>query len=99
LERRQVAIPALGKLAPLDAVELVGQRRMLTPVAVEHREPCLAEPPAAGAEAAAEMVGYGVGHQELRVRGPPVRLLRQADLILAERLAVCGARVVLVRRP
>ena len=99
LERRQVPIPALGQLAPLDAVELVRQRRMLTPVSGEHREPPLAELPAAGAEAAAEVVRYGVGHQELRVRRPAVRLLGQTDLVLAERLAVRGARVVLVRRP
>src|SRR5204863_337397 len=63
----------------------------------EHGVPRIPEPSAAGAEAAAEVVGYGVGHEELRVLRPPVRLFGQADLALTERLAVCGARVVLVR--
>src|SRR5204862_5577192 len=75
------------------------ERRVLTPVAGEHRVPRLPELSATGAEAAAEVVGYGVGHEELRVLRPPVRLLGQADLVLTERLAVRGARVVLVRRP
>src|SRR5256885_11120219 len=72
---------------------------MLTPIRREHRAPRLAELPASGAEAAAKVIRYGVGHQELRVGWPSVRLLRQADLVFAERLAMRGARVVLVRRP
>ncbi len=39
-----------------------------------------------------------VGHQELRVLRPAVALLGEADLLLAERLAVGGAGVLLVWR-
>src|SRR5882672_10988862 len=41
LERRQVAIPAVGEITTLDAVDLVGELGVFAPVAGEHRRPLL----------------------------------------------------------
>ena len=53
---------------------------------------------AAGADAGREVLADAVGHEELRVLGPAVAPLGEADLLVAERLAVRRARVLLVRR-
>ena len=45
-----------------------------------------------------EVLAHAVGHEELRVLGPAVGALGQPDLLVAERLAVRGGGVLLVRR-
>src|SRR5262245_29886630 len=42
------------------------------------------------------MLAHAIGDQELRVLGPPIAALGEADFLRAERLAVGGGRVVLV---
>src|SRR5262245_38011969 len=52
----------------------------------------------AAADALAEVLVHAVGDQELRVLRPAIGSLRQPNLLLAERLAVGGAGVLLVWR-
>ena len=52
----------------------------------------------ARADARLEMLAHAVGNEELRVLGPAVVALGQPDLLLAQRLAVRRAGVLLVRR-
>ena len=56
------------------------------------------ELPPALADAVVEMFAHAVRHEELRVFRPAIAALGQPDLFFAERLAVGGAGVVLVRR-
>ena len=51
---------------------------------------------AARADSGREMFVDAVGHEELRVLGPSVAALGEADLLLAERLAVRRGGVLLV---
>ena len=53
---------------------------------------------AALADAGGEVLADAVGDEELRVLRPAVDALGQADLLVAERLAVGLGRVLLVRR-
>ena len=55
------------------------------------------KPSAALADAVLEMLAHAVGHEKLGVLGPAVAALGQAYLLFAERLAVGGAGVVLMR--
>jgi hypothetical protein len=98
LERRQVAVPAAGQVAPLHPIELVRELRVIASIAGQHRRPRLAELTAACADAATEVIDDAVGHEELRVLGPTIGPLGEPDLLLTERLTVSGVRVVLVRR-
>ena len=97
-ERRQPRIPAVGELTMLHPVELVGQFGMLGPVPLDPAEPGIAQRLAATADAVAEVLVDPVGHEELRVLGPVVIALGQPDFLLAQRLAVGGAGVLLVGR-
>ena len=97
-EGRQVLVPALGELAALHPVEVVGQLGVLLAVLLEAGAPGLVQLPAALADAVAEVLVDAVGHEELGVLRPAVVPLGQPDLLLAERLAVGGAGVLLVRR-
>ena len=96
-ERRQVLVPAVGQLAVLHLVELVGEVGILRPCtasswANQASRSCLA----AFADALLEVVVDAVGHEELGVFGPAVVPLGQADFVLAQRLAMGGAGVLLV---
>src|SRR5262249_62184097 len=71
---------------------------MLSRVGVIELEPGVARRLAARADAGGEMPDDLVRDEELRVFGPAVHALRRADLVLAERLAVCARGVLLVRR-
>src|SRR5206468_7775595 len=72
--------------------------RMSLLVAVEQGDPLRAQPRAAGAETVRETLAHAVGDQELRLLRPAVEALAEADLLVAERLAVGGVAVLLVRR-
>ena len=96
---RQVLVPAVGKLAVLHAVEFVGEAGILCLVLASNSvEPGVAQLLAAAADALLEMLVDAVRDEELGVLGPAVDLLGQLDLIFAERLAVSGMGVLLVRR-
>ena len=98
-EGRQVLVPALGQLAVLHPVELVGQLGVLgLRYSSKLREPGVAQLLAALADAVAEVLVDAVGDEELGVLRPAVVALGQPDFLLAERLAVGGAGVLLVRR-
>ena len=71
---------------------------MLALVALEVLHPRLAQLAPARAEVVGEVLAHAVGDEELRVLGPAVGLLGEANLLLAERLAVRRARALLGRR-
>ena len=60
--------------------------------------PLIAQGAAAPADALAELVVDAVRHQELRILGPAVKALGEAHFLHAERIAVRGCGVLLVRR-
>ena len=97
-ERRQACIPAVGELAMLHPVELVGQFGVLGPVALDPGEPGVAQFLATPADAVAEVIVDSVGHEEFGILGPAVVALGEPDFFFAQRLAVGGAGVLLVGR-
>ncbi len=97
-EARQTGVPAIGQLTALHALEPVRELGMGAAVVLEAREPGFAQLATAPADAGLEVLVHPVRDQELRILGPPVALLGEADLVVAERLAVRGAGVLLVRR-
>src|SRR5439155_5422008 len=95
---RDALLPALRKLAVLHAVEVVGQGGMARLVALEKTDPFRAQPRAARADAGRETFAYTLGDEELLLFRPAVEALAEPDLLLAQRLAVRGVGVLLVRR-
>ena len=93
LEGGDRAVPAVGQLAVLHHLDLA-----LVLGAVELLLPGGAELGAALADPLVEALADAVGDEELGVLGPAVGLLGQLDLLLAERFAVGGLGVLLVRR-
>src|SRR5437016_3390765 len=71
---------------------------MLAGVSLVERHPLRAPLVATRADARAEVRAHLVGHEELRVFRPAVVALGETNLLVAERLAVRGVRVLLVRR-
>ena len=96
-EDGQVAVPAGRQLAPLHLVDLGGEFGVLGPVGGEEFRPLPPGLRAALADAGGEVLADAVGDEELRVLGPAVEALAQADFLLAERLAVRLGGVLLVR--
>ena len=64
----------------------------------EERAPVAAQPAPARANRLGEPLAHAVGNQELGVLRPAVGALGQPHLVSAERLAVGGGGVLLVRR-
>src|SRR5439155_4945661 len=83
---------------PLHLLDLARQLGVRRPIGLEQRRPLLACSRAARADAGREPLAHALGDQELRILRPAVAALGEADLFLAERLAVGCGRVVLVRR-
>ncbi len=98
-EHRQVGIPTLGKRLRLHSLEAVGKIGVLAAVGSGQLGPGLVQMAAAAADALAEMLAHAVRHQKFGVLGPAVIAFGEADLLLAERLAMGRAGVLLVRRP
>ena len=96
-KNRKSRVPAIGKLAPLHAFDLVGKIGVLASVGCEQRAPIFVETSSAPADAVLKMLAHAVRHEEFGVLGPAVAALGETDLLLAERLAVGRAGVVLVR--
>ena len=97
-EGRQARIPAVGELAMLHPVELVGQLGVLGLVLLDPAEPGIAQLLATPAHPLVEVLVDAVGHEELGVLGPAVVAFGEPDFVLAQRLAVGGAGVLLVGR-
>src|SRR5438067_477777 len=77
----QALVPALGELAVLDPVELVGKLRILRLVLLQSGEPGVAQLLAAAADSLLEMVVNTVGNQELSILRPTVETLGEPDLL------------------
>ena len=92
-----VGVPAVGQLAALHRVDLGGERpgSRVGDSAASHsaRSSAPRLPIPVG-----EVLVDAVGDEELGVLGPAVGALGLAHLLLAERLAVGGGGVLLVRR-
>ena len=98
-EDRKALVPSVGKLPVLDAIKLVRQVGMFRLVATDRIEPGVAQLLAALADPFAEVVVYAVRNIKFLVLGPAVCSLRELDLLFAERFAVGGTRVLLMRCP
>ncbi len=92
------AIPTRRQLAPLHQVDLVREFWMLGAVGGEQLGPIAPSLRAARAYPGGEMLAHGVRDEELGVLRPSVAALGEANLVVAQRLAMSGGSVVLVRR-
>ena len=97
-EPGQLLVPALRQLPVLHAIELIGQLRIFRPVLLDARKPGVAQVLAALADPVPEMLVYALGNVEAGILRPAVGALGQTDFLLAERLTMGGAGVLLVRR-
>ena len=98
LEAGDLGVPAVGQGAPLGRVDLGGEGGLALGVGGELLLPGGARLGAAPADPGGEVLLDPVGDEELGVFGPAVGALGLAHLLLAERLAVRGGGVLLVRR-
>src|SRR5262245_14679356 len=97
-EARQVAVPRRRQLAELHLLNLASECGKLHAVGAELPLPPLARLLTTPADAGIEPLTHAVGHKELGILGPAVGALDQSYLILAQRLAVGGGSVDLMRR-
>src|SRR5207244_2940587 len=86
------------QLAPLHLQQLVSQLGLFLRIGREQLHPLVARLLSTRTDARGEALVHTVRHQELRVLGPAIVPFRRLDLVLAERLAVRAAGVLLVRR-
>src|SRR3979411_2383893 len=84
---------------PLPPRGASGKLGVFLPVTGEPRVPIGAKPAAARTDSGGEMSADAIRHQKLCIFRPAVEALGQANLLHAERLAMRGAGVMLVRRP
>ena len=95
----EIAVPTGREFAPLHLVDFRRQvrdtcARYAAKSSVQSRRASAPRAP----DAAGEVLVDAVGHEELRVLGPAVVALGEADFFLAERFAVGCGGVLLVRR-
>src|SRR5258708_37839154 len=76
---------------------MVGQLRIFAAILAELRHPGVTLAMAALPHQFLKALVYPVRHQELRVFRPAINAFREPDFFLAQRLAVRGAGVLLVR--
>ena len=98
-EPRQFSIPAIGKRLRLHPLESAGKIGVPAAVGFGQPDPGLMEVAAAPANAIPEMLAHAIRHQKSGVFGPVVAALGEADLLLAERVAMGRAGVLLVGCP
>src|SRR5215471_546936 len=95
---RKVAIPSCGKLSPLHQINLGGQLRKLYPILGKEFSPLKPGLITPGTHSGSKVIVDAVRHEELRVLRPAICALGQADLVIAQWLAVSFRRVLLMRR-
>ena len=96
VEGRDLGVPAGGQLAADEPLEFLGERGMLLAVGVKARLPRRLLR-GAFLQAAAEVLERLGRNVERLLARPPIGLLGELDLLLAERRAVRGRGVLLVR--
>src|SRR6516165_855403 len=89
--------PVRGWLSLLDLLNFLRQLRKFLAVLGKLLFPLLAGFAASSSDTGCEVFVHLLGHQKLRIGRPSIGLLRQLDLLLAERLAVGSARILPVR--
>src|SRR5208337_538181 len=95
---RKIAIPALRQLAPLHQSDFGGEMGIFAFVLGEELRPLPPGLCATRADAVGKTLVHNVRNEKLRILGPAIKTLREANLFFAERLAVRFGRIVLVRR-
>ena len=95
-KRREILVPAGGKLATLHRLDFSGQRRVLCSVVGKELLPGGVGGCAAGSDAGREVLADAFGHEKRGVGRPAVGHLGETDLFLAQRFAVGRGGVVLV---
>ena len=96
-ESRQIGVPAIRQFASLHRLDLLCQVGKFTPVGLEQLAPGLVEFAAAPANALREVLAHAVRHEKFGVLRPAVVFLGEPHLVFAQRLAVSGAGILLVR--
>ena len=82
----------------MHALDLVGKIGILSAVGFKLGEPSLVKAPAAPTDAVSEVLAHAVWDEKFGILRPAIAPLGETYLLFAERLAVGGAGVVLVRR-
>ena len=98
-KNREIAVPAVrqARAAASSSISVASSGYLLS-IGGEEFRPLPPRLCAARADAGGEMLVDAVGDQKLRVLGPAVSALGEADLLFAERFAVGFGRVLFVRR-
>ena len=96
-EHGKVAVPSGGQFAALHLVDLGGEFRVLAPVGPEEFRPPAAGLRPPGPHSGREMLLDALGDKELRILGPAIEALAEADLLFAQGLAMGCGSVLLVR--
>src|SRR5262249_19982712 len=96
-KRREAAVPTIGELAPLHALHLLGELRVLPSIRSEQRRPRVANATTAATDAVAEMRSHPLGDKKLCIFRPAIAALREPNLFLPQWLAVRLAGVMFVR--
>src|SRR4051812_27883162 len=95
---RESGIPLRRQLTPLHQVDLGRELRIFRPVSREQLGPAFMGLAATRADSGGEVLGHGGRNQELGVLGPSVVAFGEANLLLAERLAMSRGGILLVWR-
>ncbi len=94
----QVLVPAAGQFTMLHLVESLRQVGILLGVFREVFIPLRSQVASTLADAILEVLVDAFGNQELGIFGPAVKLLGQADFLLAQRFSMRFVGILLVRR-
>ena len=94
----EIAVPAFRKLAVLHAKQLVGKVGIMLAILSDSLKPGVAQILASLTDPLTEVIVDPIRHVEFLVFGPAVVPFGETNLILAQRLAVGAAGILLVRR-
>src|SRR5580700_981440 len=97
-KHRQVPIPSLREVAPLDQLDFRSKIGIFGPICLEELTPFLSRFRAARANTRAKVLVHSVGNKELCILGPAVASFAKPNLVVAERLPMSSSRVLFVRR-
>src|SRR5215472_8595084 len=96
-ENGEIAVPSGGKLAALNLVDLGSELGILGSIFFKESGPVVPCGSAACAHSLRKVAIDSIGHEELRVFGPSVIALGEADFFLTGRSPVRGCGALLIR--
>src|ERR1051325_3024857 len=97
-EDRKVAVPARRQFATLNQIDLVREFGKFGPISAEKLGPLTTGLLAARADTPSEMCIDTVGYEKLRLLGPSIAALGEANFIITKGLAMRFRSVLFVRR-